>query len=68
MKLNRTFFIGFIAIASLASCVSEDLKTLEDKAEKGRMKLDVSILQPQATRANSEYTDAQLAQLEKANN
>lgn len=68
MKLNRTFFIGFIAIASLASCVSEDLKTLEDKAEKGRMKLDVSILQPQATRANSEYTEAQLAQLEKANN
>lgn len=68
MKLNKTLFIGFIAMAGLASCVSEDFKTLEDKADKGRMKLDVSILQPQATRANSEYTDDQLAQLEKANN
>ena len=55
MKLNKLFLIGFV-ITGLASCVSEDIKTSGSEVGKGHMKLDVSILQPEATRANSELT------------
>lgn len=67
MKLNKLFLIG-LTIMGLASCVSEELKTKEDRADKGSMLLNISMLQPQSTRANSQYTDAQLAAMTKVTN
>ena len=62
--------------AGLASCVNEDLHTSLDevntsldevKGEKGIMKLNVAIAEPLSyTRANSAYTDEQLAAMPKA--
>lgn len=57
MKFNKIFFAGLIAIAALSSCVSEDLKYVKDTTEKGRMVLDVSLLEPEATRAQQQVYD-----------
>lgn len=64
-----------MAIAGLASCVSEDFPQGQDatnaatnaKGEQGVMKLSVAIAEPAGTRANSAYTDEQLAAMPKAN-
>ena len=60
-----------MAIAGLASCVSEDFPQGQDatnaKGEQGLMKLhNVAIAEPAGTRANSAYTDEQLAAMPKA--
>ncbi len=61
MKLKNTFLIGIIAMAGLSSCVSESLNLdkKNDKVEtaKGYMKLDVSQINPQATRALTEVSN-----------
>lgn len=60
MKLKNTFLIGIIAMAGLSSCVSESLKIdgqTTDKVAKGYMKLDVSQLNPEVTRAQSQVTN-----------
>ena len=71
MKLNKLFLFGLMAIAGLASCVSEDFPQGQDatnaKGEQGVMKLSVAIAEPAGTRANSAYTDEQLAAMPKAN-
>lgn len=52
-----------MAIAGLASCTNEDFP----KGEQGHMKLhNVAIAEPAGTRANSAYTDEQLAAMPKA--
>ena len=72
MKLNKLYLYGFIAVAGLASCANEDLQKAIDegnKSEKGLMKLNVAIAEPfSSTRANSAYTDEQLANMPKAPN
>lgn len=72
MKLNKLYLFGFIAVAGLASCANEDLQKAIDEAskgEKGLMKLNVAIAEPlSSTRANSAYTDEQLANMPKATN
>lgn len=75
MKLNKLFFCGLM-FAGLASCVNEDFHTSLDevntsldevKGKKGIMKLNVAIAEPLSfTRANSAYTDEQLAAMPKA--
>jgi hypothetical protein len=63
MKLNKLFLFGLMAIAGLASCTNEDFP----KGEQGHMKLhNVAIAEPAGTRANSAYTDEQLAAMPKA--
>ena len=58
MKLKNTFLVGIIAMAGLSSCLSEDLdKGSKADVAKGRMALDVSLLQPEATRAQTEVTN-----------
>ena len=57
MKINKYFLIGSIAIAGLSSCVSETLDSDQLTGGKGRMALDVSILEPAATRAQSQVTN-----------
>ena len=57
MKLNKYFLIGTIAVAGLSSCVSEDLGNGAEKTEKGRMTLDVSLLNPRSTRAEEAETE-----------
>ena len=58
MKLNNIFLIGVAAIAVLSSCVSEDLKSEQDKLGTGHMTLGVSLLEPESvTRAQTEVTD-----------
>ena len=67
MKLNKSFLFGFIAIASLASCVSEDMSIGDVKSGNGRMLLNVAAADPQ-TRANSAYTQEQLDAMRKVTN
>lgn len=57
MRLNKYFLIGTIAVASLSSCVSEDLGNGAEKTETGRMTLDVSLLNPRSTRAGEAETE-----------
>ena len=68
MKLNKSFIIGLIAVAGLSSCVSEEFSTGGQKSGEGRMVLDVSVLQPKATRNSSDYTEEQLANMTKVTN
>lgn len=70
MKLNKIFLVGSMAIAGLASCVNEDLQNpaSEVKGDKGVMLLNVAIAEPKSTRANSAYTEEQLAAMKKATN
>lgn len=67
MKLNNSILIGFLAIAALSSCVSEDLPSGEIKGGKGTMLLKVATAEPQ-TRANSAYTQEQLDAMKKVTN
>ena len=58
MKLTRYFYIGAVAVAGLSSCVSENLDEARDASQsKGQMSLNVSLLEPQATRAVTEVSD-----------
>ena len=68
MKLNKSFIIGLMAVAGLSSCMSEELSSDSQKNGEGRMLLDVSVLQPNATRASSDYTEEQLAAMTKVTN
>lgn len=72
MKRNKLYLFGFIAVVGLASCANEDLQKAIDegnKSEQGLMKLNVAIAEPfSSTRANSAYTDEQLANMPKAQN
>ena len=55
-----------MAVAGLSSCVNEEFTTEGLKnGEEGRMILDVSVLQPKTTRASSDYTEEQLAEMDK---
>lgn len=56
MKLKNTFLIGIAAIAGLSSCVNENIEAEGASSDKGIMMLDVSLLKPEATRAQSEVT------------
>ena len=58
MKLNKyILLISAIAATGLSSCVSETLGDGLEKTGTGRMALDVSLLEPQATRAESPVTN-----------
>ena len=57
MKLNKYIFIGTMAVAGLSSCVSETIGDGSEKAGTGWMALDVSLLEPQSTRAESPVTN-----------
>lgn len=57
-----------MAVAGLSSCMSEELSSDSQKNGEGRMLLDVSVLQPNATRASSDYTEEQLAAMTKVTN
>ncbi len=58
-----------MAVAGLSSCVNEEFTTEGLKnGEEGRMTLDVSVLQPKTTRASSDYTAEQLAEMNKVTN
>lgn len=58
MKLTKYFYIGAVAVAGLSSCVSENLDEAREAAQgKGLMSLNVSLLDPQATRAVTEVSD-----------
>lgn len=57
MKLTKYFYLG-VAIVGLSSCMSESLdEALDSKVDKGLMTLNVSLLEPQATRAVSAVSD-----------
>ena len=57
MKLNKYILIGTMAVSGLSSCVSETIGDGSEKAGTGRMALDVSLLEPQSTRAESPVTN-----------
>lgn len=57
MKLNKYILIGTMAVAGLSSCVSETIGDGSEKAGTGWMALDVSLLEPQSTRAESPVTN-----------
>lgn len=67
MKLNKSFLLGLMAVAGLASCVSEDIQKGGENGETGIMMLKVAAEEP-ATRASSDYTPEQLAAMQKATN
>ncbi len=67
MKLNKLILSVFM-VAGLASCVNDDYQNaIEDvtKNDKGTLLLNVAIAEPMS-RANSAYTDEQLASMRKA--
>lgn len=68
MKLTKYFYIGAV-VASLSSCVSEDLNTaLESRESKGYMALDVTLLEPRSTRAVTPVTDFPVVVYDKDGN
>ena len=65
MKLNKSFLLGLMAVAGLASCVSEDI---QKGGETGTMMLKKVAAKEPATRASSDYTPEELAAMQKATN
>lgn len=65
MKLNKSFLLGLMAVAGLASCVSEDI---QKGGETGTMMLKKIAVEEPATRASSDYTPEELAAMQKATN